>query len=109
MDRTIRGLVSLAAFFAAGSAGAAGTDQANQGCADRNPEVAIVACSVLIESGAESPANLSREYNNRGGAYGATGDYEHAIEDFEQSIKLDAENFGAFINRGNTYQAQRQY
>src|SRR5262245_37726082 len=109
MDRTIRGLVSLAALCAATSAAAAGADEANKGCADQNPQVAIIACSVLIESGAEPAANLSREYNNRGAAYGASGDFEHALQDFEQAIKLDHENFGAFINRGNTYQAQRQY
>src|SRR5215471_6134368 len=109
MDPRIRGLVSLAALLAASSAAAAGADEANKGCADHNPQVAIIACSVLIESGTEPAANLSREYNNRGGAYGATGDFDHAIQDFEQAIRLDRENFGAFINRGNTYQAQRQY
>ena len=39
-----------------------------------------------------SIANYALAYNDRGLAYGARGDVEKALADFDQSIKLDPRN-----------------
>ena len=39
-------------------------------------------------------------YNNRGVAYGGTGDYDRAIQDFDQVIRLKSTDISVFNNRG---------
>ncbi len=45
-------------------------------------------------------------YINRGNAYRATGDFEHAIADYTAVVASDQQNIKAYINRGNTYARQ---
>ena len=108
MRRLVWSVVSVIG-LSLNAARGANHDDAASACADRDPDIAILACSVLIESGGQAPGELSRDFNNRGGAYSAKGDYDHAIADLDQSIKLDSENAGAYINRGNSYSAKREY
>jgi tetratricopeptide (TPR) repeat protein len=108
MRRVVWSLVSVIG-FSLSAASAATHDDAASACADRDPDIAIIACSALIDSGGEAPGELSRDLNNRGGAYSAKGDYDLAITDLDQSIKLDSENAGAYINRGNSYGAKKEY
>src|SRR5258708_12404371 len=108
MRRVVWGLVSIVG-LSLNAASAATHEEASSACANSNPDIAIIACSALIESGGEAPGDLSRDFNNRGGAYSAKGDYDHAIDDLDQSIKLDSENAGAYINRGNSYGAKKEY
>jgi len=42
-------------------------------------------------------------YNNRGSAYYAKGDYNKAVEDYDQAIRLDSNLAIAYKNRGLTY------
>src|SRR5882757_6940457 len=108
MRRVVCGLVSIIG-LSLNAASAATHEEASSACADRDPDIAIIACSVLIESGGEAPDDLSRDFNNRGGAYSAKGEFDRAIDDLDQSIKLDSENAGAYINRGNSYGAKKEY
>src|SRR5258708_38815653 len=108
MRRVVWGLVSIVG-LSLNAASAATHEEASSACANSNPDIAIIACSALIESGGEAPGDLSRDFNNRGGAYSAKGDYDHAIDDLDQSIKLDSQNAGAYINRGNSYGAKKEY
>src|SRR4051812_40033855 len=108
MRRAVWSLVSVIGLSMT-AASAATHDEAASACSDRDPDIAIIACSVLIELGGEAPGDLSRDFNNRGGAYSAKGDYDHAILDLDQSIQLDSQNAGAYINRGNSYGAKREY
>ena len=46
---------------------------------------------------------------DRGIAYDHNGDYDRAIEDFTQSIKLKADDPRAFMMRGSAYQHKHEY
>jgi tetratricopeptide (TPR) repeat protein len=43
-------------------------------------------------------------HNHRGLAYGKLGEYERAIEDFDETIRLDPQNANAYHNRGLAYE-----
>ena len=42
-------------------------------------------------------------YNNRGNAYGDKGDYDRAIADYNEAIRLDPKYASAYYNRGIAY------
>jgi tetratricopeptide (TPR) repeat protein len=53
-------------------------------------DLAIGGCTALIQSGTENQKNLAIAFMNRGLAYRQLkNDYERAIQDYTQSIKLD--------------------
>jgi tetratricopeptide (TPR) repeat protein len=51
-------------------------------------------------------ANGAYSYANRGVAYAAQGDLDHAIADFDDAIRLDPKFAGAYFNRGSAYQVK---
>jgi tetratricopeptide (TPR) repeat protein len=59
----------------------------------------IGGCTIVIQSGRESPQNLARAFSNRGTAFFAKGDYRRAIQDYSQVINLDPSNATALDNR----------
>ncbi len=52
---------------------------------------------------------LAIAHNNRGNAYTAKGDFDRAIHDFDQSIKLDPTYAKPFNNRGAAYLRKGEY
>src|SRR5262249_46460690 len=72
-------------------------------------DIQIGGCTALIDSGKETPQTLVIAYNNRGNAYTAKGEYDRAIQDYDQSIKLDPNYARAFNNRGVAYQTKGEY
>jgi len=70
----------------------------------KSPDIQIEGCTAVIESGKETPKILIIAYNNRGNAYTAKGEYERAVQDYDQSIKLNPNYARAFNNRGVAYQ-----
>jgi tetratricopeptide (TPR) repeat protein len=78
--------------------------------ADRtSPDVQIDGCTSLIDSGKQTPQTLVIAYNNRGNAYMAKGEYDLAVQDYDQSIKLNPNYARAFNNRGVAYQKKSAY
>jgi tetratricopeptide (TPR) repeat protein len=63
----------------------------------------IKGCTALIDAGDRKAAALAIAYNNRGNAYAARADYNRAIQDFDQSIKLNPGYVKPFNNRGVAY------
>ena len=77
---------------------------------DRTPlDVQIKSCTALIASGDLTPQGLAKAYNSRGNHYSRKGEYDRAIQDYDQSIKSNPNYPNAFNNRGAAYQKQGDY
>jgi tetratricopeptide (TPR) repeat protein len=48
-------------------------------------------------------------YYNRGNAYYQNKDYERAIENYNEALRLDPKDFKAYCNRGCAYEAKKDY
>jgi Tfp pilus assembly protein PilF len=69
----------------------------------------ISGCTVLIDAAYGTTAAQAIAYNNRGNAYIAKGDLDRAIQDFDQSIKLNANYTKPLNNRGVVLMRQGEY
>ena len=112
---------ALAAIFVVATAGTAAAQTRNQ-LWDRcqlfssdgvirpgtGPDLAIGACTQLIQSGQETNANLSAAFNNRGTAHNNKQEYDLAIADFNQAIALNVNDAQAYYNRGIAYDHKNQ-
>ena len=81
-------------------------------CGGKNgatPDLQIAACNTLIESGRGNDHGLSVAFYDRGNAYAQKGDFDHAIADYDQAIRLSRGMSIAFDNRGNAYREKGQY
>src|SRR5579871_5052682 len=89
------------------SAAAATGDEIRMRCAlaGQNPALAIIACTALIQSGQQATAkDLFRIFFSRAAAHDAQQQYDRAIEDYDQAIRLDPDNAAnAFNARGLDY------
>src|SRR5262249_24447780 len=73
------------------------------------PDIQIDGCTALINSGEQTPQALVIVDNNRGNAYTTKGEYDRAVQDYDQSIKLNPSYATAFNNRGVAYQKKGAY
>ena len=80
-----------------------------QTCKTASGDVAIEACSRAIASKKFKKRVLSLLYTNRGVEYGLKSDFERAIADHDQAIKVDPKNPIAYNNRGNAYDGKREF
>jgi tetratricopeptide (TPR) repeat protein len=78
-------------------------------CKNLSGDTAIAACSRAITSGMLSGTDLVLAFLNRGAEYYQQQDYDHAIADFNDGIKLDPRYALAFYNRGLAYKAKQDY
>ena len=72
-------------------------------------EARIEGCTALIDAGRGTTTASAIAYNNRGNAYAEKGDYDRAIQDFDQSIKLTPTYAKPFNNRGVAYLRKGEY
>src|SRR2546429_3191166 len=72
-------------------------------------EQQVSGCTALIESGNYTGKNLAIVFYDRGIAYYAKKDYESAIADHTEAIRLNPNYAFAFNNRGNAYYAKKDY
>lgn len=77
-----------------------------QTCARASGDVAIAACTRAITSGAFKSHDQAVLYYNLGVEYGAKGDKDRAIADYNEAIRLDSKYAAAYSNRGNAYGAK---
>jgi tetratricopeptide (TPR) repeat protein len=78
-------------------------------CNGTSLEARISGCTSLIEARQGTTRTLATAYNNRGNAYTARSDYDRAIADFDQSIKLNPAYVKPLNNRGVAYLRKGEY
>jgi len=83
---------------------------------ESNPDLVLQYCSSAIQSGHLSATQLDSVLNTRGLAFLMKSDFEHAIQDFDQAVRLapdDAEahdNLGvALMGKGDADGAIKEY
>ena len=64
------------------------------------PDLTINGCTVVIQSGKFTGNNLAIAFYDRGNAYGEKGDFDLAIADLDEAIRLDPNYTDAFNLRG---------
>jgi len=74
-----------------------------------SPESQITGCTAIIESDADNPKVLAIAHNNRGNAFIRKRQYEQAIKDYDESIKLNPNYAKPLNNRGVAYQKEGKY
>ncbi len=78
-------------------------------CQSADPDTKIVGCTALIQAGQDAADNLSTIYNNLGVAYEDKGDYDRAIQDFNETIRLKPSIAAPFYGRGEAYDHKGDY
>lgn len=70
------------------------------------PEREIADCTRWIERGRLKPVNLEAAYYDRGRAYHLSGDYDRAIADYDQALRLEPRDAAVWFNRGLAHYAK---
>ena len=82
-------------------------------CKTASGDAAIAACTRAIESKKYTKKKFKRTlsllYTNRGVEYEIRKEFDKAIADHDEAIKIDPKNWAAFNNRGNAYAGKRDY
>ena len=73
-----------------------------------SPDPQIRGCTALIKSD-KNPQVLAVAFNNRGNALAAAGEYELAIRDYSELIKLNPSYAKPLNNRGVAYQKKGDF
>src|SRR5215475_15387002 len=68
-----------------------------------SPEQKLVSCTAVIESGGQTPQGLVAAFNSRGNAHLSNRNYDHAIDDYNEAIRIDPKYAIGFHNRGLAY------
>jgi tetratricopeptide (TPR) repeat protein len=99
-------LIVAATLLRAAFSASAQTDQQVEWCSgedNASRELSISSCTALIQSGAYMGEELAIAFNNRGIAYFKSRQFERAIKDYEQAIRLRPNFLSALISRGFAY------
>ena len=100
-------LALLAAITAALVAAApAHADENSDRCFKDEGEAAIAACTRAIQSGKFSGEPLAAIYHNRAIELRRDGDYDRAIADYSQAVRLEPEFTGAYAGRGLAHEGK---
>jgi lipoprotein NlpI len=85
-------------------------DHAQKCAAERNDsDLTIDYCTAAIQSGELSDQDLAIIFNNRGLAYYNKKNYDRAIEDYAQVIRLAPNDADSFYRRGLSYFEKNDY
>src|SRR5262245_32652339 len=73
------------------------------GKSDVNFDQQIKSCTSIIQSPQETPLKKAIAHRNRGNAYSEMRDYNSAMADYDEAIKLDVKFADAYFQRGLTW------
>jgi len=78
-------------------------DAAEDACAHGSGDIAIAACTKDIESGRFRGHTLAIKYNDRGVIWSAMKEYDRALTDYGDAIRVDPRYADAYYNRCVAY------
>lgn len=67
-------------------------------------EPGIRACSRIIQSGEYTETSVAKIYSRRGWWKSQKKDYDSALQDYDEAVRLDPKNAEAYEERGNVWQ-----
>jgi len=76
---------------------------------ETKPDLVIHYCTQAIQSGELNEVGQAVAYNNRGIGYADQEDYERAIRDYNQAIRLDPTLASAYNNRAYVHWKKKDY
>ncbi len=105
-------VIVIAFVMASAWCGSAAADD-RETCKTASGDAAIQACTKAIDSkkykNKKFKRTLSLLYTNRGVEYEIKKEFDKAIADHDEAIKVDSRNWVAYNNRGNAYAGKREY
>ena len=78
-------------------------------CAGADPDRKMAACTRVLNDSGESQSNRAAAYTYRGMAWRDKGDFDRAIADFDEAIRLDPNSALAYAHRGTAWQNKGDY
>jgi Tfp pilus assembly protein PilF len=78
-------------------------------CVKESGDIAIDACSRAIQSKRYTGHVLARQYLSRGVERWSQQDYDLALTDFAEAVKIDKKYADAFFNRCSIYNFKKEY
>ena len=72
-------------------------------CRQYSHDLSIEACSAIVNTRDETDANLAEAYYHRGFAHRIRGDYDWAIHNLDQAIRLRPSEANFWVVRGDVY------
>jgi tetratricopeptide (TPR) repeat protein len=99
----------LAIFLLVSSAWAASEEERRSCARAGDPDQAITACTRIIERAGDNPEHRADALSARGQAHRQKRQYDQALTDLNEAIRLKPDSVGALYRRGNVYRDMRDY
>jgi len=99
----LRLLVATAALFAVTAPAVAASRADWDACKGDDPDRSIAACTRIIQGRGETAKNSAIAHHERGLAYRSKGDFDRAIADLSEAVRLDPKYAEAYYGRGLAY------
>ena len=103
------GFVLAIGAFVSGATFAAPAADDSKACLQESGDAAIEACTRAIKSKRYSGHVLARQYLSRGVEQRSKEDYDAALADFAEALKVDKKYSGAYFNRCSIFDYKKQY
>jgi tetratricopeptide (TPR) repeat protein len=103
------GVIAVAVVLSLALSGAAYSqtrEQAWAWCRGENVERLIRGCTDILHSSVETPKSMALAYFNRGRAYADQGEYDRAVHDLREAVRLDPAFPDAFNSLGIAHEGK---